>query len=417
MNILFLSHRIPFPPNKGEKIRAFHMLSHLAKNHTVHVAAFVDDPDDRRHAAELQAVAKGECLLLPLHRSLAVPRGLKALALGRPLTTAFFASGRMQRWIADLLRRRSIDRAVVFSSAMAPFLLDHPGFDAERVIFDMVDVDSDKWRQYADATTGARSWTFRREARRLFELERKAANVFGATLLVSSYEARTFIDQAPETKGRVHAVVNGVDLEAFSPERSWPTPFAEGERPVVMTAMMDYRPNIEGAVWFARQVLPLVRAALPAARFYIVGARPTEEVRALAAADVVVTGKVDDVRPYLAHAAAVVAPLRLARGIQNKVLEGLAMMKPVVGTSPASRALDVTPGSEMWVEDEPVKFAKAVIDAVQGEQRDSIARNGRRFVEQRHDWSANLASLDRMLLNERRPVRAQSLLPLTEAAQ
>jgi polysaccharide biosynthesis protein PslH len=403
VNILFLSHRIPFPPNKGEKIRAYHMLAHLVKSHTIHLGAFVDDPADMQYAADLKSMTRGECLLVPLRRSTALPRGLMAMATGGPLTTAFFGSRRMRRWIAEVLRSRNIDRVVLFSTAMAPFLLDAADFDPARVIFDMVDVDSDKWRQYADTTTGARSWIFRREAQRLFRLERRAANAFGATLLVSPYEARAFTDLAPETKARVHAMANGVDLDYFSPTQGGARPYAAGESPVVMTGMMDYRPNIEGAIWFAKRVLPAVRAAIPDARFYIVGAKPSDSVCALASADVVVTGRVADVRPYLAHAAAVVAPLRLARGIQNKVLEGLAMARPLVATVPASRALTVTPGSDIWVEDDPARFAAAVIAAMRGPDRDRVALNGRRLVEQHYEWDNALTTLDRLLENEPRP--------------
>ena len=394
MNILFLCHRIPFPPNKGEKIRAYHMLVHLAKEHTVHLGAFVDDPVDMRHAEALRHMIGGECLLLPLGPTARIKMAA-AMARGTPLSASYFASGRLVRWVDHILRKHNIDRAIVYSTAMAPYLLARRDFDPKRVIFDMVDVDSDKWRQYANAAAGLRAWIYRREMRTLLALERKAALAFAATLLVSRHEAETFAQLAPGSNERLYGVPNGVDLKFFTPNGVYANPFGATEIPIVMTGTMDYRPNIEGAIWFTRSVLPLIRAVRPAVRFYMVGARPSASVKSLAASDVVITGKVDDVRPYLAHAGAVVAPLKLARGLQNKVLEGMAMARPVIATSPAARALDVSSGTELWIVDEPAAFAQTVIAVLEGAAE--IAANGRRYVEQNHDWARNLAALDRLL--------------------
>jgi len=283
-----------------------------------------------------------------------------------------------------------------------------------------VDVDSDKWRQYAETAAGLRSWIYRREMRTLLALERRAACTFGATLLVSPHETETFARLAPECTERLYSVVNGVDLEYFAPDGPYPNPFGTNETPIVMTGMMDYWPNAEGAIWFARSILPLIRATRPKARFYVVGARPSEAVRSLAAPDVVITGKVDDVRPYLAHAGTVVAPLKLARGLQNKVTEGMAMARPVVSTSAAARALNVSSGEDLWIADEPEAFARAVIAALEAPAE--IAARARRYVEQNHDWDRNLHALDRLLTagprgeTSRAPI-GRTALPLARAAQ
>jgi len=396
MNILFLCHRIPYPPDKGEKIRAYHMLTHLAGHHTVYLAAFVDDPADMAHAATLKQIAGGECLFVPLNKPAALARMALALACGKPLTTSYFADARIDRWTDEILERHAIDRVFVFSSAMAPFVMKRRDLDPARVILDMVDVDSDKWRQYARTAVWPQSWVFAREARSLFALERRAAATFAATLFVSPFELRTFAGLAPETRARLVSVANGVDLARYRLDAVFPDPFTANEIPVVMVGTMDYRPNVEGAIWLAEEVLPKIRAKLPMARFYVVGAEPAPGL--LKPRDgVVVTGRVDDVRPYVAHAAAVVAPIRLARGVQTKVLEGLAMKKPVVATVAATRGLDVTPGVDLWIEDTPQRFADAVIAAATGPDRDSIAANGRLLAERDYDWTANLAVLDRLL--------------------
>jgi polysaccharide biosynthesis protein PslH len=403
MNILFLSHRLPFPPNKGEKIRAFHMLTHLAKAHVVHLGCFVDDPADMQYTTKMREWVRGENLFVPLSKSLAGARMMGALAIGAPLTTSYFASTRLRRWASDLLRAKKIDCAIAFSAAMAPFLLDQKGFDPSRIILDMVDVDSDKWNQYAGAVKGPKAWIYRREASTLFDFERKLAGRCGATILVSPHEVETFCRLAPETRPRVYSVANGVDLDYFRAGDAYSDPFGSDELPIVMTGTMDYRPNDEGAIWFVEKVLPLVLEQLPRARFYAVGANPTDRLKSIAGPNVAVTGRVDDVRPYLAYAKVAVAPLHLARGVQNKVLEGMAMQKPVVVTSPASRALDVNSGAEVWIADEPRSFAQAVIEAATGDQSTRIAERGRRYVEQHHDWERNFLTLDYLLGAARKP--------------
>ena len=397
MNILFLAHRMPYPPNKGEKIRAFNIFAHLAKTHVVHLACFVDDPADMKHVSKLRDMAGGECLFVPLRRRVALARMAWAFAAGTPLTTSYFSSDRLRRWVGELARAKRIDRVVAFSSAMAPVLTAQRDIDPARVILDMVDIDSDKWRQYAATARGPLSWIYRREARVLFELERKAASAFGATVFVSPHEAADFVDLAPETRERIFSVPNGVNLDYFAPAGRYPNPFGGDEIPIVMTGTMDYRPNEEGAAWFAQSMLPRVREMLPNARFYVVGANPTTALKSLAGPSVTVTGRVDDVRPYLSHAAVVAAPLRIARGVQNKVLEGMAMRRPVVATTHAARALAVEAGRELLIADEPDAFAEAVVDAATGSDRDRIAECGLRYVEEHHNWNRNLADLDRLL--------------------
>jgi sugar transferase (PEP-CTERM/EpsH1 system associated) len=414
MNILFLCHRIPFPPDKGEKIRAYHMLAHLSQKHTVHLGAFVEDPAEMRHAATLREMIGGECHLVPLG-SRARLNMAAGLVNGAPLSVSYFKSRAFSRWTDRILRTRNIEGVIVYSTAMAPYLLRQPAFDLRRVIFDMVDLDSDKWRQYAEAASGLLAWIYRREMRTLLDLEREAALRFGATLLVSPHEVNAFLQVASGAVKSLWSVPNGVDLSFFTADRSYPNPFGAGETPIVMTGTMDYRPNVEGALWFANSVFPLVRARKPEAKFYVVGARPNREVRALGGEGIVVTGKVEDVRPYLAHAEAVVAPLKLARGVQNKVLEGMAMSRPVVATTPAVQALDVTSGEEVLIADEPEKFADYVVGAIEAPL--SIGANGRRYVERHHRWAANLETLDRLFSSMKTHDVSQSRPGFARAAE
>jgi polysaccharide biosynthesis protein PslH len=390
VEILFLCHRIPYPPNKGDKIRSHALLAHLAQSHRVHVACFVDDPADLEYRDEVRKIAGGECLFVQLSRTKKWTGAVEACVTGQPVTTSCFYSRAIERWISGLTARIRVDRTIVFSSGMARYVLEHPRLDPSRAILDMVDVDSDKWRQYAKRTGGPEAWIYRREAEKLAQHERAAATRFAATLFVSDYEAQTFAAIAPEAASRIFAVPNGVDLGRFK-KGAFPNPFPADELAIVMTGQMDYRPNVDGAAWFSREILPRLQSELPRARFYAIGANPSPALRK---SDRVTAKQVPDVRPYIQHAAAIVAPLRIARGIQNKVLEAMAMERPIVATHEATRALAVTSGVELIVASDPTQFSVAVARSI---GREDLGHNARRYVEKHHDWRLNLRGLDELL--------------------
>ena len=392
---LFLCHRLPFPPNKGDKIRSYALLRHLAQRGPVHLACFVDEAEDLQYLDKVRELAGGHCYFERLDKGAKAWRSLMGLAAGKPLTTACFSSARLHAWVDQTLRSLTVDDVVVFGSAMAPYLLGAP-IAPERVLFDMVDIDSDKWRQYAACSRGAVKWLYGREAEKLEALECLAAGAFGHTLLVSDFEADAFRAIAPASAGKISSLTNGVDLEQFSPG-GFENPFAADELPIVMTGRMDYRPNYEGALWFAREVFPQVLKFIPNASVHFVGAGPPAQLREAAGAGVVVTGTVPDIRPYIQFARAVIAPLHIARGVQNKVLEAMALAKPVVATHDATRSLGVTAGHHLWVEKEPRRFANAVVEALQGPDRDKLARNARGYVQVHHSWAGLMQDLERHL--------------------
>ena len=392
---LFLCHRLPYPPNKGDKIRSYALLRHLAQRGPVHLACFVDEAEDLQYLDKVRALAGGRCYFERLGAGAKAWRSLVGLLTGKPLTTACFGSAPLQAWVDQSLRSLPIDDVVVFGSAMAPYLLKAP-IPADRVLFDMVDIDSDKWRQYAARSRGAVKWLYGREHEKLEALECVAAGAFGHTLLASDFEAETFKAIAPASAGKITGLTNGVDLEQFSPG-NFENPFDKDELPIVMTGRMDYRPNYEGALWFAREVFPQVLKFIPNARVHFVGSGPPAELRQAAGSGVLVTGAVPDVRPYIQFAQAIIAPLHIARGVQNKVLEAMAMAKPVVATHDATRSLGVKAGYHLWVENEPRRFANAVVEALQGPDRDKLARNARDYVEVHHSWAALMKNFERHL--------------------
>lgn len=394
-DLLFLCHRIPYPPDKGDKIRSWNMLRHLARRYRVHLGAFVDDPANLDRAAPLLEHCADSCLV-PLRRWRAGLRCAAGLVAGEPLTLSWFGDPVLRAWVARVCDAHRPSQALAFSSAMAPYLMALPRRTGRQVL-DLVDVDSDKWRQLAQRAVGPRRTIYAREARRLLAFERRAARHFDASLLVSEAEAELFRRLAPDSTRRIQVVENGVDCAHFDPGASHANPFPGGGLPLVFTGAMDYWPNVDAVAWFARRVLPLLRQRGLPVTLHIVGAKPVPEVRALERLNAVkVTGRVPDVRPYLAHAAAVVAPLRVARGVQNKVLEAMAMARPVVASPQAVRALSVVPGRDLVVADGAAAFAAAVVGIVGG-GGDGLGAAARAHVLRHHLWRASLARLDAIL--------------------
>jgi sugar transferase (PEP-CTERM/EpsH1 system associated) len=399
--LLFLAHRIPYPPNKGDKVRSYHLLRYLCARYRVYLGTFYDDPEDAAHVAPLERLCAGVCAVR-LHPGRAKARSLVGFATDEALTLPFYRNRTLARWIDRAIAQHAIRKAVVFSSAMAQYVEKH---DDLRAVVDFVDVDSDKWTQYATTRPWPLSAVYRREGRRLAAFERRVAAAAEASLFVTAREAAFFAARAPEAAARVFALRNGVDAQYFSPDAAAESPFAADEEPVVFTGAMDYWPNVDAVSWFAREVFPRVRAARPAARFYVVGMNPAPAVQALARQDgVVVTGRVADVRPYLRYAAVVVAPLRIQRGVQNKVLEAMAMGRAVVVSAACAGAIDARPGVEFEVADSADEFAAKVTELLPSYRREALGRAARERVLAQYDWQANLEQLGALLA---RPARAR----------
>ncbi|WP_298673069.1 TIGR03087 family PEP-CTERM/XrtA system glycosyltransferase [uncultured Sphingomonas sp.] len=375
--ILFLAHRVPFPPDRGDKIRSYHVLRHLAARARVHLVTFADDPRDLVPAPEYRALVD-ECVVVPRTKSRA-RAAIEALATAQPLSLTAFAHHRVAAAVRDILARRPIDAIYVFSGQMAQYL----PVSGPRAIMDFVDLDSAKFAAYAGDARGLTRYMMRREARLLSAFEREVAGRVDARLFVSAAEAALL-------PGSI-AIENGIDTAHYDPGARHVPVVGQGPL-IVFTGQMDYRPNIDAVIWFAREMLPRI----PGARFAIVGRAPTAEVRALAGERVIVTGEVADVRGWLAAASVVVAPLKLARGIQNKVLEAMAMARPVVASAAAAEGIDHD--GTIRVAGDADGFVAAV-NALLGD-RDAAAALGkaaRARVIARYDWAAALAPLDELI--------------------
>jgi sugar transferase (PEP-CTERM/EpsH1 system associated) len=390
-NILYLVHRLPYPPNKGDKVRSYHLLKHLAAHHSIHLGTFVDDPDDLQYVEVVRAECAELCTVR-LHPKPARIKSLTGLLTGQSLTEQYYHSTEMQRWVDGLVAAGKVDAAVVFSSSMAQYVLHH---DRLPFLADLVDVDSAKWTQYGDARVWPMSWLYRREGSRLLAFERKVVKRARQSFLVTEREVALFDQLAPDCVGRVAVSGNGVNAEFFTPDATVPSPFAQGEQALVFTGAMDYWPNVDAVRWFAQDMLPVLRKTRPGVRFYIVGRSPTPAVTELASDAVTVTGTVPDVRPYLQHAAVVVAPLRLARGIQNKVLEAMAMARPVVASNSCLEPIDAVAERDILGASSQDEFVAQVNALLNDPLRAAeVGRAARHRVLERYSWDANLRVMD-----------------------
>lgn len=391
--ILFLAHRIPYPPDKGDKIRSWRLVEHLAQRFRVHLAAFVDDPADLAHEAHLQKVCE-TVRLVPLKKIAArVGAGLSLLG-AEPFSFGYYRDVRMARHVREV-RRRTLAAEFAFSSSAAPYIAAPAGGRPRFV--DLCDADSEKWRAYSlNGTNPLSRRLYAREADRLARAETDILNWAEATFAVSEAEA-AILNARPGVERAARVLRNGVDAAYFAPAAA---PLADGcAADVVFVGAMDYAANVDAVLWFVRAVWPGVRERLPSARFAIVGSNPAAPVRALdGIAGVCVTGRVDDVRPYLQQARVVAAPLRVARGVQNKVLEAMATARPIVATSAANAGVGAVDGREIIIRDDPAEFAQEVCRLIaEPAAGQTLGAAARARILRDFEWSAQLAVLDRTL--------------------
>lgn len=394
--ILFLAHRVPFPPDRGDKIRSNHLLRRIAEIAPVHVGALADDAADMAQEGELAAIAASHCLV---RRSAPLPlAALAALGQGKPVSLAAFASTRLQRYVAQVLETRPIAAIFVFSGQMAQYV---PAAFRGRVVMDFVDVDSAKFEAYAQTGALARRLLYAREARLMRRFEEATARRATASLFISReeralFESRLEQGSAPD----VRALGNGIDTVFFDPAKALPAAELQSCGPnIVFTGQMDYPPNIEAVDLFTRKVMPRVLQVHSQARFAIVGRAPTAAVRALAGLNgTIVTGPVPDVRPWLAGADIVTAPLMIARGVQNKVLEAMAMARPVLLTPAAATGIDAADGQHFALAATPDALAaRALALLADNPAATAMGAAARRYVIAECGWDRVLAPLRALL--------------------
>ena len=388
MRIFYICRRVPFPPDRGDKIAAFNAIRHLAARHEVHVFCLGDGVQDLANISGLQAYAKSVSAA-PVDEFTIKLRALAALVTGQPLSVAALNESKLHDAIQKKFTELRPDLIIVYSCNMAQFAEHFPNVPR---IMHFGDLDSLKWPQYAERSSIPLNWIYAIEARRLLGYERHIAQIFSHALVHTEIEKHDFERLIPGIP--VAVVGNGVDLDYFRSA-------GEAKKPasMVFTGVMDYRPNIDAVVWFCDEILPIVQANIPVANFTICGSRPAPAVRRLAKRrGVRVTGWVADARPYLDRAEIFVAPLRMARGVQNKLLEALAMGLPCVASTAARSGTAVADGQGILATDEPREFARHVIDLLgDSDGRAEMARRARAAAVANYRWEVQLACLDQVI--------------------
>ncbi len=389
---LFIAHRMPFPPDRGDKIRSHHLLKALAALGPVHVATLGETAADFAAEPLLAEVAASHCLVQrPTNLALA---GLRALARGSPVSLTAFHNPALRDWIARTVKERSIDTIFVFSGQMGHYV---PADFSGRLVVDLCDVDSAKFDAYGAAGRGPRGWIDRREGRLMAAEEARLAQRADATLLISEAESALFRRRLGHVTANVLTVGNGIDTVAFDPQAVAPHPVlaAQAGPHIVFTGQMDYPPNIAAAVRTARSLMPAIRAEHPEARFHVVGRAPAAEVCALEGIHGTrVWGEVPDVRPFLAAADLVAAPLAIARGVQNKALEAMAMARPVLLTPEAATGIEAIDGEHLAVTGTNEQLVHRALELLaDGPRALAMGAAARRFVVARKSWAAALSAL------------------------
>ncbi len=391
-NILFLAHRIPYPPNKGDKIRSYHFLKGLAENFHIHLATFIDDPKDWEYVDKVNKITT-RSLFVNLKPLLSKIKSLTGLVTGKALTLPYYRNKQLQDWVDQTIQQNNIEKIFIFSSAMAQYVQKYTELD---IIIDFVDVDSDKWLLYSKKAKWPMNWIYRREAKRLLAFDSNLAKDTKMSLFVSEEESRLFQSLVNIDKNKISYVNNGVDVDYFSINETYKNPY-NNENIIVFTGAMDYWANTDAVSWFVNEVFPTIKQQCKNAEFYIVGSNPSKDVLNLAKIDgVVVTGRVKDIRPYLFFSSVVVAPLLIARGIQNKVLEAMAMGKRIVATPQAIEGINISEQA-VFVEDNADIYAKRVITYLMANEESHCIIKNRDFVKNNFSWDASLKRLTEFL--------------------
>jgi len=403
VNILFLAQRVPFPPNKGEKIRTFNQLKHLAeKKHKISVCAPIEQREDVDYFKEL---ADKYCENISNHALTVKPlRLLKGLLKGQALSVANFYINELQSKFDCLLQEECFDVVICTSSAMAEYIYKSKVLSGLKrkplLLMDFMDLDSDKWRQYADSSSWPMKWVYQREAKLLSRYEQQTTNYFDTSFFIADAEVELFKSQhngvGKGSIGEVLTMGNGMDTELFVPVDKSP----ENESPVfIFTGVMDYKPNIDAVVWFVESIWGNVIKIYPKARFIIAGMNPSSAVKGLVnITGVEVTGFVDDILPYYHQADYFVAPFRIARGVQNKVLQAFACGLPVISTSMGAEGIDCVQDEHILIANNEVEFLSAVEKLERDKVfRSTIKQNALSLIHEHYSWQGKLQVLDEVL--------------------
>lgn len=393
--VLFLAHRIPFPPDRGDKIRSHNILKAIAAFAPVHVGCLAESGEDSAHTAALAQVAAS--YWMPQRSKPLVAAGMEAVLKRKPVSLTAFYNNSLAHWVRQTIAAHDIATIYVFSGQMGQYI---PDDYTGRVVLDLVDVDSVKFEAYAEQSAWPKSWLHAREGRLLSAVETALAARADTTLLISEAEAALLRERTGHA-GTIRALSNGIDCAAYAPQLALekPSPYVGKGPHFAFTGQMDYPPNAEAVARFAKHILPRIQQGYPSAQFHIVGRAPVPAVvRLEELAGVTVHGSVPDMGPFLAHADQIAAPITIARGVQNKVLEAMAMGRPVLLSAQAATGIDAVAGEHFLICQSDEAFAKAALGLIASPQdAAALGKAARQFVCEKMSWPAMLSDLPAIL--------------------
>jgi sugar transferase (PEP-CTERM/EpsH1 system associated) len=391
LKILYLAHRIPYPPDKGEKIRCFHQLQFLSARHSIDLFCFADSAKEAEGARALRAFCRRVHVETLLPRT-GYLRLVRRLFSGLPASVAYYDSPSMHEAVREAVRTNNYDLIFVYCSSMAQFV---PLSAQVPKAIDFVDADSAKWTQYSQYSAFPLSWLYAREGAALARYEKQTAEVMDLSIVTTPQEA---VDLGGGGCSSVEVVANGVSAPPALHSQNVPTEIRQLQPYVLFVGTMNYRPNADAVSYFAKEIFPLLRQSHPRLQFLIVGRNPTKKVQKLAQLPgVVVTGGVSDVHGYLSGAAVAVAPFRIAQGVQNKVLEALVAGVPVVLTGRPARAFDSPVADLLSVADTPAAFAIAVRAALENPELRRRSLEAAPDLQRLLSWQRSLSRFEELV--------------------
>lgn len=393
--VCVLSQRVPFPPNKGEKLRTYHQIEFLKRwGYEVEVFSLIETAEDKKNAG---ALAKHLGILVNSYQlDSKFTRYASAFLKGLPISVGAFYSKKLQYVIDEKLKKGS-DALLLTASSLSYYIFNSPYHKSThcRLFMDFMDVDSDKWAQYASSSSLLMRYVYKRESKGIKKLEAKTNQRFDECFLIAKEETQLFSTSVDSSK-EITVLGNGLDFDAFYPAKVQPCAKKISAAPhFLFTGVMDYKPNVDAVLWFVEKCWPLIREKAPNAKFTVGGMNPTEEIKALAGSDGIdVTGFVDDILPYFHKAHAFVAPFRLARGVQNKVLQAAACKLPIITTTMGAEGISFANADSMWVEDDVDSFVKACVQSIENfELSQRKALRSYQAIVSEYSWEQQLSPL------------------------
>ena len=392
--ITVVSQRVPYPPNKGEKLRTYHQIEFLTQlGYCLDVLCLGENTQDSADAKELGKKLDISVTVFPLPHK--IKRYSWALLHRQAISVGAFYSSALQKQVNARLIN-GCDALLLSASSLGYYVFNASNYDDRTcaLFMDMMDVDSDKWRQYAESSSFPMSVVYRRESKRIKRLEEKANKEFEDTFLIAKEETRLFEKTVSAFKP-VKVLGNGLDFSAF-----FPAPTPANDTNFLFTGVMDYKPNVDAVMWFVEHCWPTVKQRLPGATFTVGGMNPTKEIQQLSERDqaIEVTGFVDDMLPYFHKATAFVAPFRLARGVQNKVLQAAACKLPVVTTSMGAEGISYASENTMYIANEESSFIDACVDCVKKtDTAQQLADKAYSALYSTYSWEQQLQPLKQAL--------------------